>query len=143
MMFVYQSLSAHFLLGMIYCFMFITSLVLEYGFGIQGCFFCWVQRWWLVMMGIALLRAVSWGVIAGMAFLSCALSLFQISMVLNSASCGLWGSFLPVAVFSWLMQFPQCDLSGLFNVPWAVWLLFYQATVLGYGLRRGMDESAV
>jgi len=142
-MFLRQQIDAHSFLGVLYVLMFAASLILEYGFGLHGCLFCWVQRWWLLIMGVFLLRKVSWRWVMVMALLSCMLGLFQISMVLGSTSCGFWGGFLPATVFSWLMQFPQCDLSGFWNIPWAVWLLFYQAMVLGYCLRRGVNESAI
>ena len=134
---------AHFVLGVLNISLVVVAVTLEYGFHMQGCFFCWVQRWWLLIMGLFLLKRASWLLILVMAFLSCGLSFYQIAMVIGSTACDLWGGFLPASVFSWLMRFPQCNLLGFLNIPWVVWLLFYQAMVLGYCLRRCTDESAV
>jgi disulfide bond formation protein DsbB len=128
------------LLGWVYIALFIGALILEYGFNIQGCFFCWIQRWWMFCMGLVLLMASSWRWVVCMCFLSCALGLYQVSLAVGHSTCMIWGGFLPVQVFSWLMRFPQCDLSGFWNVPWMVWLSIFQAVVMGYCLRRCIDE---
>ena len=119
------------------------ALVLEYGFDIKGCFFCWVQRWWLLLIAIVILKGGSWRFILTLVFFSCTLGLYHISLISGQHLCATWGGFLPASIFSWLMQFPQCDLSGYLNVPWVVWLTVYQAMVLGYCLRRCADAQAI
>ena len=126
----------------------VFALITEYVFGQQGCFFCWVQRWLLLVFSICMYRCerkfflVSAWIIL---LLGLALGLVQTHFLMSSMvsdACVVWGAGLPRVLFMWLLTFPACDYSGMLMIPWVVWLICYYSAIIGLLFRRKLNERA-